>query len=286
MPIAFEDHECGELCSLTEWRIVDADLFVTALAWLYLRKPRHASRVLEALLPGGAHFPGNEFDAAIELLDYKVADLADDLASEDDDVRDKAEGTLRKRIEQRDGLLFQHISWISAYLRHPGAYLSPPHVRKADKGFDGVLLKLKEEQGGVSCVILCEDKATTNPRPLVTQSIWPEIEGIVAGRRDLEILDYVTAILDRVDGVDAEEALKDVTWDKVRRFRVAVTCPDDQARDGSYAHLFEGFDDVAPQNLEARMGEVMSLGDVRAFLDEIARATRDVIQALKDEADV
>lgn len=281
MPIEFDDHDCGDVCSLAAWRVVDSDAFVKTLAWLYLRKPRHALKIIQSLQPGEANFPGNEFDAALALLSYRTDDLLQELESADPEVKRKAENTVSKRIEQRDGLLFQHVSWLAAYLRNPGAHLSPPHVRKADKGFDGVLVRFRDGADTVSAVILCEDKATTNPRNLVTQSIWPEIEDIIEGRKDLEILDYVTAILDRIDGLDPELALRDLSWDKVRRFRVAVTVPEAQARDGTFAHIFEGFDNVAPHDPQSRIGEVMSLPDVRAFLEQLAGETRAEIEEMR-----
>ncbi|MCW3797398.1 hypothetical protein OMW55_06215 [Sphingomonas sp. BN140010] len=286
MPIEFDDHDCGEVCSLAAWRVVDSDTFAKTLAWLYLRKPRHALNIIQALQPGEANFPGNEFDAALALLSYRTDDLRAELESGDLQVKRKAENTLSKRIEQRDGLLFQHVSWLAAYLRNPGAHLSPPHVRKADKGFDGVLVRFRDDAASVSAVILCEDKATTNPRNLVTQSIWPEIEDIIDGRKDLEILDYVTAILDKIHGLDPELALRDLSWDKVRRFRVAVTVPEAQARDGTFAHIFEGFDEVAPHHPETRIGEIMSLPDVRGFLDDLAGEVRAKIDAMRAELDV
>src|SRR5579864_5568511 len=148
MPISFQDHDNAPTCMLGQWEIKDIELLARTLAWLYLRKPKHAAKVVAALSPGDAHFPGKEFEAARLLLSWPSDDIVADLQSADDAVRLAAESRRDRRIEHRDGLLFQHLSWVAAHLRFPGSYLSPPHVRKADKGFDGVMVRI--EDGGVS----------------------------------------------------------------------------------------------------------------------------------------
>ena len=89
--------------------------------------------------------------------------------------RGARQNKLDTRIEHRDGLLFQHVSWVAAFMRLPNAKATPPHVRQADKGFDGVLVEVNPAQAGLSRIVLCEDKASVNPRSLVTGSVWPEI---------------------------------------------------------------------------------------------------------------
>ena len=174
------------------------------------------------------------------------------------------------RIVLRDGLLFQHISWVAATIQFPDAKACPPHVRKADKGFDGLLIELDATSSGLARVILCEDKASTDPRSLVTGKIWPEIVLITGGEKDLEILDAVTAILDTVHGVERETVLLNVIWSRSRQFRVALTAGPEQIKAGGYSHLFSGFDSHAIGAVETRMAEVMPMPDVRAYLEDLA----------------
>ena len=248
----------------------DAIAFVDVLAWLYLRKPLHAARVIGILDPGPAGLPGRVFDNAISLLRYDITDIAADLTSSDLSVAAKAEKARDTLIAHRDGLLFQHISWVAAKLQFPAALACPPHVRKADKGFDGLLIEIDRSANNLSRLVLCEDKATSNPRPLVTGKIWPEISLIMQGEKDLEILDAVTALLERMNDVDQEAVLIAASWDRVRQFRVALTAGHDQERDGGYHHLFNGYDDYAIGPLQTRLGNVMALDNVRAFLNELA----------------
>ena len=142
MPIKFQQHKNAPTCLLDQWTIDDLDELAAVLAWLYVRKPRHAANIIAKLAPGGAAFPGKEFSAARKLLQVDTTDIAADLQSSDQDVKKRAEGKRDVRIEHRDGLLFQHLSWIAATLKFSQSYLSTPHVRPADKGFDGVVIQI------------------------------------------------------------------------------------------------------------------------------------------------
>ena len=268
MPLTI-DTVTSPLCDLSVWTVTDGATFVDVLAWLYLRKPRHAQRVIAALAPGAAGFGGNEFQNARRLLWPRTDDIANALASSDPDVRAKAQGTLDTRTEHRDGLLFQHVSWVAANLRFPAAKARPPHVRQADKGFDGLLLQLGDD--GLSRVILCEDKATVGPRNMVSQKVWPELKSIVAGERDLEILDAVTGLLDTMAPEDGVEALLlGATWQKLREYRVAVTAGPQDHRPEGYGHIFGGFDQHVAGASSIRMAEVMPLLNIRADLADLA----------------
>lgn len=281
MPITFQPHQNAPTCLLEQWSISDLKELANALAWLYVRKPKHAANVIAKLAPGFAAFPGNEFQAARNLLRIKIDDISEDLQSGDPAIRKKAEDKRDVRIEHRDGLLFQHISWVAAKLKYPLSHLSAPHVRPADKGFDGVVIAI-DANTSLGSVILCEDKATTDPRKLVTQSIWKELAIVHAGEKDLEIHDAVTALLDKIDGVDGERALEGISWQKLRHYRVALTAPESKKRKSGYAHIFSGFDEIAKGNLNTRIAEYIALPDVRIFLNDLAAR---VIAAL-DELEV
>ena len=280
MLFTFVEEEKAPICRLTTWAVADSNHLIEVLAWLYLRKPRHAARVVETLEPGPASLPGRVLENAIRLLSYDVSNLSERLGSPDTQVRTGAERTRDARIEHRDGLLFQHISWIAAHLRFPAARAAPPHVRKADKGFDGVMIEISSAEASIARLVLCEDKASTNPRSLVTSSIWPEIRMIAAGERDIEILDVVTALLDDMTDVDREGVLAATNWERARQYRVALTAGPDQIRAEGYIHLFRGFEDNAIGAIETRIAEVMPMMQVRAFLDDLAHRVIERLQTM------
>lgn len=284
LPLKFEEASHPPSCVLTTWTVHEPKKLAEALAWLYLRKERHAARVTQALEPGGAALPGRVVENAITALSVRTDDLLDALASTDDAERKAAEAKRDTRVEHRDGLLFQHISWIAAFMRLPNAKATPPHVRQADKGFDGVLLEIDPAQTALSRIVLCEDKASISPRSLVTGSIWPEIKQIQVNAKDREILAALTAILDTMPEIDQESVIDATEWRGVRQFRVALTAGSDQVKGGGYQHLFAGFEGAAGGDIEARMAEVMPMSEVRPYLADLAER---VIAVLKEKlADV
>lgn len=280
MPLHFEKAENNDICVLTQWSVDQHDVLVEALAWLYLRKPLHSFRIMQGLEPGTVGLFGSAKQGAIDLLRYDISDIVADLQSADPDVRESAKKKHDARMSHRDGLLFQHISWIAARLQFPTAEATPPHVRKADKGFDGVLVDVDIANVQLSRVVLCEDKASISPRGLVTSSIWPDVKSIIAGDRDIEVLDAITPLLSSLQEDDRELAIARLVWERARHFRVALTAGDDQIQNDAYNHLFSGFDDNAGGEVTARLAEVMPMKDVRKNLDDLAAEVVAKIQSM------
>ena len=268
MPLKIET-ATSPVCALSVWTVADTETLVDVLAWLYIRKPRHAQRVIHALAPGYAAVPGNEYENARTLLSVRTDDIVSALSSADPEKAKKAKATRDTRTEHRDGLLFQHVSWVAAHLQFPHAKARPPHVRVADKGFDGLLVQLADD--GLARVVLCEDKATIKPRNMVTQKVWPELKTIVAGERDLEILDAVTGLLDTmVPGEDVDALLVGAVWERLREFRVAVTAGPGDLRPDGYGHIFGSYDKQVAGAPSIRRAEVLPLDDIRGNLANLA----------------
>lgn len=278
LPLSFKQQSYPPVCVMTEWTVEGPEALAEALAWLYLRKEHHAVRVIHELDPRSASLPGQVIENAIKNLSVQLSDIADKLASLDAEVRKRAEAIRDSRVAHRDGLLFQHVSWIAAHLSLPNLKATSPHVRQADKGFDGVLLELDPKEAGLSRIVLCEDKASVNPRKLVTQHIWPEIKLIQAGEKDREILAALTAILDTIPELDPEAVIDATEWERARHFRVALTVDADQIGNGGYQQIFAGFEDATGGPIQARMAEVMPMVDVRSYLGELAGRVIDVLR--------
>lgn len=256
-------------CNLSVWTVSEPKAFINTLAALYLRRPTHAGKIMRRLGSGPLTFGGFEIDNAIHLLTVEKNDLAVQLASVDTAVSTAAAKTLETRIWHRDGLLFQHISWIAGALQFPNAKAKAPHVRTADKGFDGLFI---EAAGGVfTRLVLCEDKATANPRSTMTGKVWPELLDTEAGKKDLELVDAVTALLDALmSEADRVAVVDGAIWAELRQYRVAITTAPSDIRPAGYEYIFKGFDDKASRPTTVRMGEVMPLQDIRGDLQALA----------------
>lgn len=205
--------------------------------------------------------------------------------STDPKIKKKAEDRIRTSIIHRDGLLFQHISWVVTKKAFPNGIMTSPHVRKADKGFDGFVMELDEFYESIESVTLCEDKASEDPRKLITQSVWPEIEAIIAGERDDEVLAELVTLLKTVPSLDAESAVESMFWEESRQFRVSVATSE-KNRDktsGSYVKIMKGFEEKVGGASKNRVGGVLAFDDVRTGLDQLAN---EVIKKVKELTDV
>jgi hypothetical protein len=281
MPLTIETATHDPICLLSKWVVDQDDALAAALAWLYAQKQAHAMDIIREFDPGPASFIGREIDNAIDTLRYKISDIAADLVSVDEAITQKALKILGTRVAHRDGLLFQHVSWITARLQYPNAEASAPHVRQADKGFDGFLIEHPAGQLALSKVVLCEDKASVNPRSLVTSQIWPDIKSIIAGERDREIAAAVGALLSNVPPADREAILAATIWTRAKHYRVALAAGNDQRRDGCYLHLFHGYEQQALGDISIRLAEVMPMPEVRVYLAELATKVIAKLEAMK-----
>jgi len=286
VPLQISQSTVPALCLLSSWAINDDDAFIQAIAWLYLQKPNHAHKIANKLAPfKKAGLPGNPFIGAMAKLKYRRDDLDPALLSPDSKVSEKAQKELDARVSHRDGLLFQHISWLAAAIQYPGALKAPPHARAADKGFDGMILDVDAASPAISRLIMCEDKASIDPRPIVRKDVWRELQIIQAGTRDDEVNSSVQGLLSTLKSAtdeQVEEILEAVCWKKVRQFRVALAVGANRQKKGQYTHLFKGFNKAVPEGTDqTRFAEVMPMSDVRQVLDEIANKVHSKLEEMK-----
>lgn len=173
----------------------------------------------------------------------------------------------------RDGWVFQIISWIAAHISKPGEYLSAaPHCRMADKGFDGILIPIGSSEETVEAIIICEDKATENPRTTVTGKVWPEIVSLEKGERDAEIISEVTNLLRRrLDDESVEKAIQGIYLDESRQYRVCITLPTSCATNSTRESVFVGYDEKAPGDINKRYADSLELDNLRDWMDQLCQ---------------
>lgn len=269
-------HQENNKIELSEWVIdaINRDQVIEVLAHLYLRQEANAIRVINSLPIKVRRRTQDVGPNVIEKLTApKQSDI--DLANGNgsDDEKKNANNRINNSIYHRDGLLFQHLSWIVAQQAHPNGYMTSPHVRNADKGFDGFIVDFDHEQKSVESVILCEDKATEKPRPMVTGKVWPEIRDIIAQSREDEVEADLTTLLKAVPNLtpeDAEDAIDAIFWERERKFRVSIATDEGFRKSGGFDYLLNGFEDEAPGPESHRIGGVLPFTSVRAGLHAIA----------------
>lgn len=269
-------------CGFSEWSVRDGKrkTLVNALAYLYLSQEENAERVIDDLEPKRRVPRGRVADNVVaKLSGPRRADI--DLAKNGTaEEKEAAQNRIDVAISHRDGLLFQHISWIVARREIPNGVMPAPHVRAADKGFDGFIIEVSKDTGAVERIIICEDKASVKPRPLISSSVWPDIASIILGNRDDEILAELTALLKTVPGLDTGESVDKVFWEEAKQFRVSVATGENRRKAGSFVHIIEGFEEIAGGAVEGRVAGVLPFADLRKGLAEIAEEVITEVQEI------
>jgi hypothetical protein len=278
------NHQPTEECDFSEWSIKKDSLskLIEVIAYLYLRQEENAQRVISALEPRRRVSKGRVAQNVIRKLTAPHAKDVEIHRSGTDKEKEAARKRIRTSVIHRDGLLFQHVSWVAARLDLPNSYMTSPHVRQADKGFDGFIIELNDSRREIKRIVLCEDKASISPRGLITSSVWPEIETIQCGDRDDEILADLVTLLKGIPDIDAEAAVDEMFWEGVREFRVAVATSEDQRKAGSFLHIIAGFEAAAGGELKSRTAGVLAFEDVRKGLALLASEVATKVEEISN----
>lgn len=263
LAIASIDH--GDLCHGWAWTVEDEDVLAERVARIVLGQYRHVAKILE-----GVGVPGPIANAEQAKSAIKQLTLGDG-----------------EEPWQRDGWIFQAISWIAAHQAPSASLTRAPHIRKSDKGFDGLQLQLNEDGTAITAVIVFEDKATDNARDTIRDDVWPGIVKLEKGERLNELTHEVSAMLDARaladPGFDIDSAIANTLWHEARCYRISITIGDTHSSDAARANLFKGFDDSAPGTVARRRADTIYLPALRNWMANFAVK---VISSIKEIAGV
>ena len=182
----------------------------------------------------------------------------------------------------RDGWLFQTISWIAAHIQDNTSLIAPPHMQHADKGFDGLHVLIDEKTQTVRSVVICEDKATSNPRDTIRDLVWKEFSDLETGSRDNLLAANVSMLLATRPELDPDQAIRQVLWKEVRAFRVAITVDDRHGSMNGRKHLFKGYSSVVSGRVTRRRAETLHLDDLRCWMKHLANKALKAAEKVAD----
>jgi len=159
-----------------------------------------------------------------------------------------------------------------------------PHIRQADKGFDGMQLELSEDGTAITAVVVFEDKATHNARDTIRDNVWPGIVALEKGERLHELSHEVSGMLgaraETDPDFDLDSAIANTLWHDVRRYRVSITIGETHNGEASRAKLFKGFDTSAPGATIRRRADTIYLPALRNWMAGFAARVIDKIKAI------
>ena len=245
------DHD--DLCHGFSWAVEDEDVLAEQVARIALGQYRHVAKIL-----AGANIPG-------------PSSLADQVKSAIAHLSVAAE----RDAWDRDGWIFQAISWIAALKGPTANYTRAPHIRKSDKGFDGMQLHLSDDGAAITAVIIFEDKATDNARDTIRDDVWDGIRKLEKGDRTSELTHEISALLEAKVAADpkfdVDGAIAAALWNNARRYRVSITVGETHNNEKARRRLFEGFDESAPGAVDRRRAETFYLPALRDWMEAFAQ---------------
>lgn len=259
MPIQLTPIAHKSLVYGNTWKVTDEQLLAELIARVALGQARHVSKILASAGGGTPPIPIDDaWSAAVKMLTIPVGG----------------------DHWHRDGWMFQVMSWLAALKAGPGSLVNSPQMIFAQKGFDGIQLDF-DATGAISAVVIFEDKATENPRETIRDDVWPEFEEYESGGDTNVLVAEVTGLLEKRQGIDVDDVVRQVVWKDVRHFRVSITVGDSHSNDAGRGRLFKGYDEKVPGDVKRRRGETFHVDELREWMNGIAGKTLAHIATLK-----
>lgn len=249
MPISFVPISNGKRWAGHDWSIDSDHELAKLVARVALGQYRHVLKILDETDLVGSAPATTALEGARQLL--TVPEGSDPF--------------------HRDGWLFQTISWIAAHIQDNTSLIAPPHMRHADKGFDGLHVHIDKKTQTVDSVIICEDKATSNPRDTIRDLVWKEFSDLEAGNKDNILAASVSTLLSTRPALDPDQAIQQVLWNEVRAFRVSITVDDCYDSVAGRKRLFKGYHKVVSGQVKRRRAETLHLDDLRFWMKRLAK---------------
>lgn len=255
------------------WQVADDDKLARLIAIIAMGQAAQASHILAELVPAEPAFTIAELtaEAKIRLT-----------------VQEKKQ---TPRIGyprwQRDGFIFEAISWIAARQTHgKSAYLKDPHVSATSQGLDGLMLELSEDKSQINRTTVFEDKCTDDPVSMFKNKVVPAFRDRHDNKRSAEIIATATVLLARA-GIDDGAAAKlaaAVTDRTRRRYRAAFAVTTELDSDEGRQELFAGFNEIAGIGQAQRLGACLVVpAKLRDWFDQLGARAVTYLGTLEDE---
>jgi len=182
---------------------------------------------------------------------------------------------------QRDGLIFEAISWLAARQVYPGVLLKTPHVSSTSQGLDGLMIELKGDKTGIARTTIFEDKCTDDARSMFLGRVIPEFKKRHANERSAEIISTATALIMTagVDEVTATQFAAAVTDQTLRRYRASFAVTADSQNERK--KLFADYNRIDNINADQRIGASFVVPPkMRDWFDQLAKQAVDYLNSL------
>ena len=260
-PLAMDSCPINDDCIGERWEVEDDEQLAGLIAIIAMGQIAQARHILSDLSPVRLAFTTLELksEAKIKLT-----------------VQDKKQSPrIGYPCWQRDGFMFEAISWIAArQVLGNTAYLMDPHLCTTSQGLDGLMLELSSDKTQILRTTIFEDKCTERPVSTFKNKVLPAFQKRHDNSRNAEIIAAATSLLGRA-GIDDRIAAKlaaAVTDRSKRRYRAAFAVTSEFDNDCGRKKLFSGFNRIDNIGQNQRLGACLIVPPkLRIWFDKLAK---------------
>ena len=174
-PLSTQPVSIDAQCVGDRWAAHDGTSLAKLIAIIAMGQAAYAAYILRDLLPATPAFS-----------DADLSQEARVRMTVQDDVKTPRTGYPRW---QRDGFIFEAISWIAArQVYGTDVLLKDPHVSATSQGLDGLMIELADDKSKVVMTTIFEDKCTDDPRNTFLQKVIPAFLDRHKNKRSAELV--------------------------------------------------------------------------------------------------
>ncbi|HGF7177554.1 TPA: hypothetical protein AB5E44_003582 [Vibrio cholerae] len=262
-------------CVGSKWKVENEDQLARLIAIVIMGQAAQAAHIIDELLPAAPAFT-NEALKKEAVIKFTVQEVA------------QTPRMGYPRI-QRDGLIFEIISWIAAkQVSGEKCFLKDPHTSSTSQGLDGIMIELNEDGSEILKSTIFEDKCTDNPRDTFTQKVIPGFLDRHGNTRNAELIAAAATLiqLSGVSNVQAMSMVRKVIDNSSRQYRAGFALTQDFDTEEAQKALFKGYDRIKDINQEQRIGASLIVdGKLRDWFDALATKIIAYIEQLDVEQD-
>lgn len=272
LPLTTEACLIDDDCTGERWQVVDDEQLARLIAIIAMGQAAQASHILSELLPATPAFTLPELRAEAKIR-----------LTVQDEKKTPRTGYPRW---QRDGFVFEAISWIAARQVHgKAAYMKDPHVSATSQGLDGLMLELSSDRSRINRTTVFEDKCSDDPISTFKNKVIPAFRDRHENKRSAEIIAAATALLGKA-GIDDGTAAKlaaAVTDRTKRRYRAAFAVTAELDSDEGRKQLFAGYGDIGEIEQAQRLGACLVVPPkLRDWFEQLAEQAVAYIETLQE----
>lgn len=216
-------------CVGSKWKVENEDQLARLIAIVVMGQAAQAAHIIDELLPAAPAFT-NEALKKEAVIKFTVQEVA------------QTPRMGYPRI-QRDGLIFEIISWIAAkQVSGEKCFLKDPHTSSTSQGLDGIMIELNEDGSEILKSTIFEDKCTDNPRDTFTQKVIPGFLDRHGNTRNAELIAAAATLiqLSGVSNVQAMSMVRKVIDNSSRQYRAGFALTQDFDTEEAQKALFKG----------------------------------------------